>query len=141
MSSAGAGTVTAGRSLTLVAESMEADAELFTQIRDTELVSPTTADVGKIQLTFPSAATITRIWCSTDTGTATIQFDERAEATPNTAGVDVMTSTLVCDADSQATTTFTNAGIAAQVPLNLDVDAVASSPTKLRIHVQYTAND
>ena len=75
----------AGRSLTLAGDSLDADAELYSGTKDQYLDDPTTADVGKPQITFPVAVTITRIWCSTDTGTATIQFDERAEATPNTA--------------------------------------------------------
>lgn len=108
-----------------------------TFIKSAILYNPTTAESGLVQLYFPHAVTITEVVCSTDTGTATIQFDERAEATPNSGGTDVLTSALVCDSDSQSTTGFDNAGIAADVPLNLDIDAVASTPTKLRIHVYY----
>ena len=79
--------------------------------------------------------------CSTDTGTATLQFDERAEATPNTGGTDVMTSTLVCDSNSQSTAAFDNATIAADVPLNLDIDAVASTPGIVRGHVCYDIDE
>lgn len=102
------------------------------------LQNPTTALTNLIQWEFPSAITITEIVCSTDTGTATIQFDERARATPNTAGTNVLTSSLVCDTTSEASSTFSNAGIAADVPLNLQITAVASSPTVTRIHLQYT---
>ena len=100
--------------------------------------APTTSASNKIQWEFPSAITITEVVCSTDTGTVTIQLDERARATPNTAGTNVLTSSLVCDSDSQSTTGFSNAGIAADVPLNLQVSAVASSPGVVRVHVQYT---
>ena len=100
--------------------------------------APTTAATNKIQWEFPSAITITEVICSTDTGTVTIQLDERARATPNTAGTNVLTSSLVCDSDSQATTTFSNAGIAADVPLNLQITAVATSPGVVRVHTQYT---
>ena len=100
--------------------------------------APTTSATNKIQWEFPSAITITEVVCSTDTGTVTIQLDERARATPNTAGTNVLTSSLVCDSTSEATTTFTNAGIAADVPLNLQITAVASSPGVARIHIQYT---
>lgn len=68
----------------------------------------------------------------------TIQLDERVLTTPNTAGTDVMTAQLVCDNNNQQTTTFTNAAIAADALLSLDVDAVASTPTQGRIHVTYT---
>ena len=101
------------------------------------IFDPTTADTNDIQIEFPNAITITEVVCSTDTGTVDIQLDERARATPNTAGTNVMTSTLVCDNNSQATTTFTNATIAADVPLNLQILAVASAPTVVRITVQY----
>ena len=52
-----------------------------------------------------------------------------------------MTSDLVCDTDTQATTSFTNAGIAANAVLNLDMIAVASSPGVVRVHVEYTKDD
>jgi hypothetical protein len=103
--------------------------------KDISIEDPDTSASGLVQLTYPFQFTITRIWCSTDVGTVTIQFDERAEATPNTDGTDVMTAVLVCDDDTQATTSFANANIAANVPVNLDIDAVASSPTQVRIHV------
>ncbi len=98
--------------------------------------APSTVDTNKYHMVFGSAVTIARIWCSTDTGTVSINFDERAEATPNTAGTDVLGSALVCDSDTQATTTFSNASIAARVPLNLQITATASSPTIVRIHVE-----
>lgn len=133
--------VTAGRSLTFTGATIDADAELYADSKNTYIDNPTTSDSNKVQLKFPTAVTITRVSCSTDTGTATIQFDERAEATPNTAGTNVMTSSLVCDSDSQATTSFSNATIAAEVPMNLQITATASSPTMLRIHVEYTKDD
>lgn len=99
--------------------------------------NPVTGHSGLIQLKL-GAVTITEVCASTDTGTMTIQFDERAEATPNTGGTDVMTSALVGDSDEQCTTAFDNAAIAATAVMNLDIDAVASSPTQGRIHVFYS---
>lgn len=134
----------AGRSLTLTAASpdtLDADAELYTEIDSIVLLDPTTSETNEIQHKFATAITITRVSCSTDTGTVTIQFDERAEGTPNTSGTDVMTSSLVCDNDSQATTSFTNAGIAADAPINLQITATASSPNTVRIHIDYTKDD
>ena len=110
-----------------------------TEIKSASIDAPTTADTNKIQWYFPAAVTITRVVCSVGSATSiTIQLDERAEATPNTAGTNVMTAALVCDADSQATTTFTNATIAARVPLNLQVTAASGTPSSLRVHVEYT---
>lgn len=97
---------------------------------------PTTADTNKIQFDYPQAVTIQEVHCSTDVGTATIQLDERVKTTPNTAGTNVLTSSLVCDTGDEATTSFSNAAIAADAPVNLQITATASTPTIVRIHVQ-----
>ena len=133
--------LTAGRSLTLTGDDVLADAELYTEIDSWILQDPTAADDALLQDKYPYAITITRISCSTDTGTATIQFDERSETTPNSSGTDVMTGTLVCDSNMEATTSFANAGIAADAVISLDIDAVASTPTIVRIHIDYTFDD
>lgn len=133
--------LTAGRSLTLTDDDVFADAELYTVKKSINIISPTTSETNKAQYEYATAATITEVSCSTDTGTVTIQLDERARATPNTAGTDVMTSTLVCDTDSQTTTTFTNAGIAADVPVNLQITATSGTPGVVRIHVEATKDD
>lgn len=133
--------LTGGRNLTVTAGDIAVDAEIYTDTKDFSVPDPVVGDDQLVQPTFATAVTITRIWCSTDVGTVTIQFDERAEATPNTAGIDVMTTALVCDSDTQATTSFANATIAAEVPMNFDIDAVATSPTVVRVHVKYTIDD
>lgn len=105
---------------------------------DHNIDTPTTADTNKLQSYFPSTATIVRIVCSTDTGTVSINFDERAETTPNTAGTNTLSSALVCDTDSQITTTFSDSSIATRVPYNLQITATSGTPTIVRIHVEYT---
>ena len=101
---------------------------------------PATADSGNLQWLAAKGVTITQVDCSTDVGTVTIQLDERTKTTPNTSGTDVLTAPLVCDSDNETTTSFTNAVIADAALLSLDIDAVASSPTQVRIHVEYTIN-
>jgi len=108
-----------------------------THIASIVVFAPTTAFTNLAQHKFAAPVTISRVSCSTDTGTATIQLDERVEATPNTAGVDVMSSTLACDTDTEATTGFANATIAADVPLNMQITAVASTPGVVRVHIDY----
>jgi hypothetical protein len=107
---------------------------------DVTIDAPTTADTNKVQWYLPSASTITRVVCSVGAATSvTIQLDERAEATPNTAGTNVMTASLVCDTTNGGiTTSFTNATIAARVPLNLQVTAVSGTPGSMRVHIEYT---
>jgi hypothetical protein len=115
--------------------------DLFnTRSKDINVLSPTTAETNLVQEKFPSAVTITRVSCSLDSGTSVvIQFDERAEATPNTAGTNVLTGNLTCDTTNGGiTTSFTNAGIAANAPLNLQVISSTGNPNAVRIHVQYT---
>jgi hypothetical protein len=121
----------------VVAEDVQS--ELRTEMKSIVILDPTTTQTNMAQLKFSYPVTIQRVSCSTDvaTSTVTIQLDERAEGTPNTSGTDVMTSTLVCDTDTQATTSFTNAGIAADAPLNLQITATANSPTAVRIHIDY----
>lgn len=96
------------------------------------LEAPTTGDTGLWHKYFAAACTMQRAWCSTDAGTVTINLDERAEATPNTTGTSVLTSNLVCDATSEASTVFSNAGIAQDVPIALLITAV-SGATNLRV--------
>jgi len=101
------------------------------------IFDPTTADTNRVQHKFPSAVTLTRLSCSTNTGTASINFDERAEATPNTAGSNVLSAALACDTDSQTTSTFSDAAIAANAPLNLQITATSGTPGVVRIHIEF----
>jgi len=135
--------LTAGRSLTLTGDDIAADDELYTDSFAISIPTPDTTDSGYIQKSFPKAITITKVICSVATSTAstTIQFDERAYATPNTAGTDVMSASLICDNDSEATTTFANASIAVDNPLNLQIIAVSGVPEVVRIQVYYMTSD
>jgi hypothetical protein len=105
--------------------------------KDISILLPTTGDTNKAQMQFFAAATLTKVSCSTlgASSTATIQLDKRAEATPNTAGTDALTSTLVCDTDRQSTTSFSSAAVAANQVLNLQITATANAPEVVRIHV------
>ena len=92
--------------------------------------------VAKVQ--FANAVTITSIDCATDTGTATINYYERNETTPNTGTTDGMAN-FVCDTSpGTPQTSFTDAAIDADDWLTIHIDAVASSPTVLNITVKYT---
>lgn len=133
--------LTGGRSLSMNGDAVDADNELYNKIANISIQNPVDTMDGIVQLKFATAVTITRVSCSVDSGTATIQLDERGETTPDTAGTDVMSSTLACDTDMQGTTTFDNASIAADAPLNLDIDATSGTPTKFRLHVEYTVDD
>jgi hypothetical protein len=101
------------------------------------MLNPTDAHDGITQIVYPSAVTLNEIRCSTDQGTVTVKFDERAEGTPNTVGSTVL-STLTCDDTSESTASFADSAIAADAILNMDVITVSSSPVPgvVRIHVR-----
>ncbi|KKN70755.1 hypothetical protein LCGC14_0427500 [marine sediment metagenome] len=118
-----------------------------TRTKSWNLFTPATGDSDKIQWSTATAVTITKVWCSTDTGTVTIMPDERAETTPNSQGTDILSAGLVCDNLSQSScasgcdvNTITNGTIDAYDPVSLDIDAV-STATFLRVHFEYTVND
>ena len=139
-----------GNYLACASGSCDVDVEVITDVATMNLDSPVTDDSSDFDFSCSgtNGCAITKVWCSTDTGTATINFEERVETTPNTAGVDVLSAGLVCDTGSQSSCasgcdvdTISNGGIDQYDPINLQVDAVASTPGVVRIHVQYTRSD
>ncbi len=137
----GCNTFVGGRSITGSGSTFDAHPELFTDTKSFALLDPTTSETNLIQLKLAQAATLLRVSCSTNTGTASIQFDERVESTPNSAGTNMLTATLVCDSDTEVTTSFSNATIDATDPMNLQITATASSPGVLRVHIDYEYDD
>jgi len=134
----------AGRSLTLTAgspDTLDADTELYTRRKNFSLEDPVAADDAIIQLRIGEDVTFTEIYCSTDTGTATISFDHRATTTPNTAGTSIMSANLACDTGGETTTSFNDATVAETRVINLDIASVASSPTVVRGHLKFTVDD
>ena len=138
----------AGRSLTMSGDSVEADAELYTRGFTWNLEYPATALTGLFQRSAHGNITITKVSCSTNTGTVTINIDERAKATPNTTGSNVLSAGLVCDTNTQTScasgcdvNTITNGAIDSTDPMALLITAVASSPTMLRVDIELTKDD
>ncbi len=129
----GAVTTSAGAVATSLA------AKYLTGIKSMTVFDPVTGDSGRVQVMFPYAVTITSVSCSVKAATsATINLDERAFATPDTSGTAVLTSNLACDTDGATSTTFSNASIAANVPVALLITAVSGTPDTLRIYFTYT---
>lgn len=96
------------------------------------LQAPVVGDSGKFQVTFTRAATITKVYCSTDAGTADINFEIRTLDQPNTTGTSVLSSSLSCPSGSASTTTILNSSIAADRILALIVASTSGSPGILR---------
>jgi hypothetical protein len=104
------------------------------------LLDPTTAESGAAQFYWQRAVTLERIACSTDAGTVSINLNERAESTPNTSGSDALSASLMCDTDSQTTTSFSDSVQAADVPIALTITATSGAPTVVRVHVRAREN-
>lgn len=85
-----------------------------------------------------TACTITRITHITDAGTVDWNLEERAEATPATAGTDVYASDEQSGTTNSVDTSFSNDSLAANTWLHYSASAVASSPTKLWIKITFT---
>jgi hypothetical protein len=118
-------------------EDLEATLQDFTV--SIAIESPTTGQSFLYQWETPHQCTMQEIQCNTKgaSTTATINFDERARTTPDTAGTTVATTDLICDTDGQNTTTFSNAAIAANVPVALEIVAVSgTAPDVVRIHAR-----
>lgn len=95
--------------------------------------SPTSADSGKWFSHYSIPATIYRVYCSTDTGIADVNFEIRLETAPNTAGDAVLASDLTCTDTGASTSTIQNAEILANRLLTPTVTSTSGSPGVLRM--------
>ena len=125
----------AGRSLTLSGDSVEADAELFTDTKCLSVTNPTGADFQSVWFA-KQAATLTSLWCESDqTVTAMVQVDDGSVA-------DVDGTDMTCDATPPEDTSLNgDATMASGDRLDLDVASVASSPTWVRFCWTFTYDD
>ena len=110
-----------------------------------DLADPVDGDDGLLQHKVGFDFTVVRVSCSTDTGSIPINVDERAEATPNTAGTNALSSDLVCDTNTQTScasgcdvNTITNGPFDADDPIGLILGVASGSPTVVRVHVEGT---
>ena len=101
------------------------------------LPDPVAGDDGDYQVEFPAACTLQEVACNVQAATSVvISLYERARATPETGTTNMMTSTLTCDTNGAVTTSFTDAALAADVPLALGIGTVTGTPALLRVHVK-----
>jgi hypothetical protein len=93
----------------------------------------------------PQAVTVARVWCETDSGTATLNI-ERDDG----SAADVLSADIVCDAGEQTscasgcdvdTIAAAEDNIAQYEEINLSISATASSPNKVSVCVHYTIDD
>lgn len=78
----------------------------------------------------PETMTPVEVAAFTDQGTVTFQLEQRAEATPNSSGSNLLSSSLVADSDQEETTSFALANLTKDYWLVLNASAVsATKPT------------
>lgn len=90
------------------------------------------------------ARTVTRIWCETDTGTATINLLRDDGSTASMATADLVCDTTgedACATGCSTTVVAAEDNIAAQEEIDLSVVSVASAPTRLSFCITWTKDD
>jgi hypothetical protein len=140
----------AGRSLTMSGDSVEADAELYTEplasfnIGSSTMSTTTGTFMGK---KIPVASTITGVACDTDIGTSTINCDIRAAETPNVAGTNISNGGFLCGsgAGQTASTTIASTAITALQTINCNIPDASpvggTKPSIIHIYIYGTKND
>lgn len=125
----------AGRSLTVVSNVLDADAELYTDTKCLWFENPVAADDFKSIYRFPLAETITEIWAESDqTVTFNLQEDDGTPA-------NIMNGNLVPAGGEASTSTFADAAMAANSRLDLVIASVSGTPTFVSICWKTTKND
>lgn len=99
--------------------------------------NPTAADEFPLAYV-PDAATMVAVRAVTDVGTVDFNLEKRSKLTPDVAGTNVWTADRQGTAAGLEQTTFDAGSIAADEWLHYSASAVASSPTRLWISVEYT---
>ena len=106
------------------------------------VLDPTATETNLVQFIWPTAVTITRVDCSTNTGSITVNLDERVLTTPNTSGTNTLSAGLVCDTGNQSScasgcdvNTISDSSIAAGVPYNLQLSSPSGTPGVVRVHI------
>lgn len=102
------------------------------------ITSPTTSSHSEV-LKWPAATdeTITEVTCAVDSGTMTIQLEERAESALYSSGTEILTSSLVCDSDSEDSSAFDNSFISAGNWIVLVLQSATGSQAALNIGITY----
>ncbi len=85
----------------------------------------------------PDAATLVAVRAVTDTGTANFNIEKRGKLTPGSAGTDVWSVDQQATSSGLEQTSFDSGSISADSWLQLAASAVAGSPTRLWVSVEY----
>lgn len=126
----------AGRSLTMSGDSVEGDAELYTDTKCAYWTSPAdTDDFKSIWMSSGFASTITKVWCESDqTVNLDLQIDDGSPA-------DVMGTDLACASTPVSDNTSLTGSMADGDRLDVAVTSVSGTPTWASVCWTYTKND
>ena len=102
-----------------------------------DLQSPQTTDSGTFQWEPKNQLKLSRLSCSCDVGTVSINLDIRTESAPNTTGTLVLSSPLVCTPTTGVTTTFAVPIVPGSSPVALIIAATSGNPGVVRVNAQY----
>lgn len=86
----------------------------------------------------PDAATMVAVRAVTDVGTVDFNIEKRSKLTPDVAGTDIWSADKQATSSGLEITGFDSGSIGADEWLHFAASAVASSPTKLWISLEYT---
>ncbi|HZP34164.1 MAG TPA: hypothetical protein VFB23_12465 [Candidatus Acidoferrales bacterium] len=104
------------------------------------LENPQPSDSGLFQWKPKNGLTLTRISCSTDSGTAAINLEVRSEASPNAAGTQILSTPLSCSPSTASTTSFSASSVPGSSPVALIVSSTSGAPIVVRVHAEYQLN-
>jgi len=85
----------------------------------------------------PDAATLVAVRAVTDVGTVDFNIEKRSKLTPDTAGTNVWSAEKQATAGGLEQSSFDSGSIGADEWLHFSVSAVASSPTRLWVSIEY----
>ncbi len=126
---------TGGRSITLNADAIDADAALYTDTKCLWFESPTAVDDFKSIWYSTIAVTFTEVWAESDqTVTFNLQEDDGSPA-------NILSASLAPAAAATSTISFADASFAAGSRLDLVVDSVSGTPTWVSICFTATKDD
>lgn len=130
-------TISAGRSISIASNALDADAELYTGGFSMSLSQPSSTTDGRFhQHQFPQPATLTRVSCHmTSIGTTTLSIDRRSTSTPNTAG-SLVINDLTCGINANTTTSFLITTSTIDHLLNFNVSSTVGVGTTSTLNVR-----
>ncbi len=134
---AGGGTLDAAAIAAGTLDSARLAAKNKTITRILYVENPTATD--EIPICYvPDAATMVAVRAVTDVGTVNFNIEKRAKLTPDVAGTNVWTADKQATAAGLEQLTFDSGAVSADNWLHYSASAVASSPTKLWVSIEYT---